>query len=323
MPAHRSLKVPISLAIAMIGLLVVLTVGWVLLAVAGALGDSDDAGLYWGLLTVGTVFIACLVLGVVLYLVLTIKAVNLSHRQSSFINSVTHELKSPIASLKLYLQTLNRRAVNQEEQAGFHRSMLEDVERLDRLISQVLDAGRVESGRGDEELADIDLAQVLSECRDAVCRDYHVPPSTVHLDVEPCFVRARRVDLEMMFRNLIENAVKYAGKVPEVQVALRWEPGGRTLTRISNNGRRIPPKLRRKMFRPFVRLGLDPERQKPGTGLGLYIVRTLVQRLHGRIRVDDREGGTGTVFEVQLPGRPALEPGPGREDPVVGGAPGS
>ena len=286
-------------------LLVVLAVGWVLLAVSEALTDTGYAPLCWTLLTVGTTFIVLLVLGVVLYLVLSIKAINLSRRQSNFIDSVTHELKSPIASMKLYLQTLNRREVSLHQQSSFYRFMLEDIERLDRLINQVLDAGRLESAPVDAEVDDVALAPLLHECAAEVCLNYRMPQDTVQFDVRPCIVRARRGDLEIIFRNLLDNAVKYAGDRPRVEVTLRPAPEGQTITLIGDNGRGIPPKMRRKIFGRFVRLGMELQREKPGTGLGLYIVRTLVKRLRGRIRVRDREQGHGTVFEVQLPGAAA------------------
>jgi len=301
MSVPRSLSLPITLAIVMIVLLVVLTVGWVLLSVFGALKEERLAALYWVLLAIGTTFILLLLLGVVLYLILSIKAINLSQRQSNFIDSVTHELKSPIASMKLYLQTLSRHQVSQQEQADFYRFMLEDLDRLDRLINQMLDAGRLETGaaRGEEE--DVDLAALLRQCAEAVCVSYRVPATTVRLDLARCVVRARPLDLDIIFRNLIDNAVKYAGADPLVEVVLRPQPDGPTLTCISDNGRGIPAKLRRKIFGRFVRLGQELEREKPGTGLGLYIVRTLVRRLGGRIHVRDRDGEPGTVFEVQLP----------------------
>ena len=210
--------------------------------------------------------------------------------------------------MKLYLQTLNRREVSPDEQAGFYRFMLEDVERLDHLINQMLDAGRLETSTVDGEAEAVDLAPLLDQCADAVCLRYRVARETVRLDAEPCVVRARRVDLDMIFRNLLDNAVKYAGGEPRVEVAVQPEPNGCTVTRISDNGRGIPHKLRRKVFGRFVRLGLELERHKPGTGLGLYIVRTLVRRLHGQVRVRDRDEGSGTVFEVRLPGGPAAGP---------------
>jgi len=303
MSARRSLSLPITLAIVMIVLLIVLTIGWVLLAVFGALKDTDLSGVYWALLSIGTTFILLLLVGVVLYLILSIKAINLTRRQSNFIDSVTHELKSPIASMKLYLQTLSRHQVSQQMQADFHRFMLEDLERLDHLINQMLDAGRLDADRPGEEVEDVELAPLLSDCAAAVCMSYRVPADTVRLDLQPCVVSGRRLDLDIIFRNLIDNAVKYAAVKPQVEVGLRPGAAGQIVARIADNGRGIPHHLRRKIFGRFVRLGLELEREKPGTGLGLYIARTLVHRLRGRIRVRDPEYGPGTVFEVQLPGR--------------------
>jgi signal transduction histidine kinase len=301
MNPRRSLRLPITLAIVMIALLMVLTVGWVLMAVIGALADARLAGLNWTLLFLGTVFIAMLLVGVVMYLGLSVKAINLNRRQSNFIDSVTHELKSPIASMKLYLQTLHRRHVSQEEQAGFFRIMLEDLDRLDQLINHLLEAGRLDTARVDGELEDVATVELLNDCARTVCRRYRVPPQTVRLDVQPCSVRARRTDLAVIFRNLIDNAVKYAAPQPQVELIVRIHPGGKMVAQVCDNGKGIPHKFRRKVFARFVRLGQELEREKPGTGLGLYIVRTLVRRLGGRICVRDRADGPGAVFEVELP----------------------
>jgi signal transduction histidine kinase len=287
----------------MISLLVVLTIGWVLVLVINALKDTQFSGVYWALLAVGSTFILLLVVGVVLYLILSIKAINLTRRQSNFIDSVTHELKSPIASMKLYLQTLSRHQVSAELEADFHRFMLEDIERLDHLINQMLDAGRLDAEPPSNELEDVDLAELLQTLTASVCMNYRVTPDTVRLDLEPSVVVGRRIDLDIVFRNLIDNAVKYAGTPPRVEVRLRRSVEGRVVVCITDNGRGIPHHLRRKIFGRFVRLGLELEREKPGTGLGLYIARTLVRRYHGRIRVRDPENGPGSVFEVQLPGK--------------------
>ena len=295
------LSLAITLGVVMIVLLVVLTVGWVLVNAFAALNNTHAAGVYWTLLAIGTMFIALLVVGVAMYLALSIKAINLNRRQSNFVDSVTHELKSPIASLKLYLQTLDRRHPSGPEQADFYRSMLEEVERLDRLINHVLAAGRLDAGHLDGDVEDVPLNTFLQECAEMACLRYHLPSATVQCDLEPCTVRARRMDLDMVFRNLIDNAVKYAGPRPQVGLRLRTEYGS-AVVRISDNGPGIPPAMRRKIFKRFVRLGSELERQKPGTGLGLYIARTCVQRLHGTIHVHDPSAGPGAVFEVKLPG---------------------
>ena len=300
--SRRSLKLPIVLAVLMIVMLIVLTVGWVLLNVSGALQRDRYSGLYWALLTVGSVFSALLLTGTVLYLVLSIKAINLTRRQSNFIDSVTHELKSPIASMKLYLQTLSRHQVSGREQADFYRFMLEDLERLDRLINQMLDAGRLDAERAADASDDeeVEMAPLLQTCAAAVCAIYRVPQECVKMDLQPCAIRGRQMDLEIIFRNLIDNAVKYAGRPPKVEVRLRPGSNASVVVQVSDNGRGIPHHLRRKIFGRFVRLGLELEREKPGTGLGLHIVHTLVRRLHGQIRVRDAQQGSGSVFEVLL-----------------------
>ena len=301
MSSRRSVRLPIMLAIVMIAILLVLTVGWVLLAVFGALADTRFAPLNWTLFSVGTASIAMLLFGVIIYLSLSVSTITLNRRQSNFIDSVTHEFKSPLASMKLYLQTLSRRPVSREEQDRFYQAMLEDLDRLDHLVNQMLEAGRLDTAPGDSEAEDVAMDDLLAECAETVCRRYRVSPQTVRVDVSPCRVRARRVDLEMLFRNLIDNAVKYAGPEPRVEVVLRLQPDGGVLTRVRDNGKGVPLRLRRKIFGRFVRLGLELERERPGTGLGLHIVWTLVRRLGGRVRVRDPERGPGAVFEVVLP----------------------
>ncbi len=300
---RRSLRLPITLGVVMIVLLVALIVGWILLAVFGALQNDQRAGLYWALLSVGTTSLAFVLFGVVMYLTLSIKTINLTRRQSNFIDSVTHELKSPIASLKLYVQTLRRRQMSTEEQASFYGSMLEDVERLDSLINHLLDAARLEKHRTLAEKQDVELAQLLRNCAKEVCLRYQVHDDIIQLKLQPCIVPAVQVDLELVFRNLIDNAVKYAGDEPSVEVTLEADGKENVLVRVSDNGRGISAAQRRKIFGRFVRLGSELERDKPGTGLGLYIVRTLIHRLGGRITVKERANGPGTTFEVQLPGK--------------------
>ncbi len=302
----RSLKWPITLGVVMILIVVILAVGWVLLTVAGALqGLIDSPSFWWVLLSVGSVLLGFVLAGVILYLTLSVKAINLSRRQSNFIDSVTHELKSPIASLKLYLQTLRRHTVSEQERANFHAFMLEDVERLDQLIDHLLDAARVDRGLvRPREACRLDL--VIRDCIDGICIRHRVGMEVFRIDAPPTVVQASLPDLGIIFRNLLDNAVKYGGHPPEIVVVIRNAPGGRVSVRITDNGPGIPPALRRKIFGRFVRLGNELERSRPGTGLGLYLVRTLVKQLSGTIRVRDRRFGKGTEFEVVLPG--SMEP---------------
>lgn len=292
--SRRSLRLPISLGVSMIVLLVLAIVVFVML--------HQTQGAYkWIWLVLGLLSLGLIVAGVVVYLTLSIKEINLNRRQSNFIDSVTHELKSPIASLKLYLQTLSRRPVSPEEQTEFYRFMLEDVERLDLLINHILSAARLEKSGSTLNTEPIDLTDLLRSCVEEVCVRYRIAPSTVNMETTPCLVLGNRLDLSLIFRNLIDNAVKYAdNEAPEVGVHSEYDPAsGVAIVRISDNGPGIPHPLQRKIFGRFVRLGTELERKKPGTGLGLYIVRTLVHRWKGRVQVASNHS-EGTVFEVRL-----------------------
>lgn len=299
---RRSLKAPITLGVVMIVLVVVLGAVWIVGNVLGAMGSQVHPGLFWGMLATGTVLLGGVLAGVIAYLTLTVKAFNLNRRQSNFIDSVTHELKSPIASLKLYLQTMTRHTVDLQQQAAFHRTMLEDVERLDALISHLLDAARLERGIDASQPELIRLDQLLAQCGSSTCARYRLPEETIQINSPPVTLRSQLVQLEILFRNLIDNAVKYGGAPPEVQIQVAVAGGDQVTVSIVDNGSGIPANQRRKVFGRFVRIGNELERSKPGTGLGLYLVRNITHSMGGSVQVRDREQDSGTEFEVTLGG---------------------
>ncbi|MEM7314003.1 MAG: HAMP domain-containing sensor histidine kinase [Planctomycetota bacterium] len=312
---RRSLRLPITLAVMMIVLIVALTVGWILIIVLKT--DTKMNVMWVTLLSAGTTSLVLVLLGTVLYLVLSVKAINLSARQSNFIDSVTHELKSPIASLKLYLQTLSRHNVDEQQRADFYAYMLDDVERLDHLINHILQAARLDRTTPAEETQLVDLASLIEATTAKVCLRHQVDRSIVKVHTQPCWLAASQVDVELIFRNLIDNAIKYSGDPPEVAIQIKNMPGGRAIVTIEDNGPGVPKKQRRKIFARFVRLGSELQRKKPGTGLGLFIVRTLVARLKGRIRVVENEDRAGTTFEVELRSAQSVPP----TEPRLGQAP--
>jgi signal transduction histidine kinase len=299
---RRSLKAPIALGVVMIVLVVVLAAVWITGNVLGLTGALKSQAFFFGFLATGTVLLAGVLAGVIAYLTLTVKAFNLNRRQSNFIDAVTHELKSPIASLKLYLQTMNRRNVDEQQTKDFHQFMLEDVERLDSLINHLLDVARIERGIEPSDAQTLRLDDLLVQCGSAACLRYRLPESTVIVESPKIMVRSQLVQLEILFRNLIDNAVKYGGSPPSVKVFAYPELDDRVKVLIIDNGAGIPANQRRKVFGRFVRLGSELERSTPGTGLGLYLVRTVTKALGGSVRVSDRAEGTGTQFEVTLPG---------------------
>ena len=305
MEPRRSLGWPILLGVVLIGSIITLGVGWVLVSIAAALGSSErneSAAFYWAVLGVGVALLVVVLAGVIVYLALTIKAIALSQRQSNFIDSVTHELKSPLASLKLALQTLGRRPLPPEQQADFHRIMLQDVERLDGLIDHLLDAAKTLQRR--PRPADATAVEpVLRQVCVAVAQRYGLPAAAITLACEPAGLRAvaRDADLEIVFRNLIDNAVKYSLPEPRVEVTAGPAASGRLAVRVADNGPGIPVASRQHVFRRFVRLGSELERSTPGTGLGLFLVRSLVRQMRGRVTVQGRLPPPGTVFVVDLP----------------------
>lgn len=308
---------PIVLAVVLLSLIVALLVIWVI---------AQAAEQRWALLTVGTIFISLILIGVVVYLIWTIKEVRLNRRQANFIDAVTHELKSPIASIKLCLQTLAMRHVSPQQQQEFHKFILEDVQRLDSLIDHLLAVARLDHVEVPEVLADVPLDTLLRSCVGDIVRRYRLAPEQVQLRVPPCVVRGRLRDLEMVFLNLLDNAVKYgAASEPRIAVEVELPSPDRVVTRISDNGRGVRFELRRKIFQRFFRGGSELERTSKGTGLGLHIVKTLVEQMKGRVQVHGRGPLSGATFEVELPGqaRPADSDSNATDppEPVLAGEP--
>ena len=303
MEPRRSLGWPIILGVVLIAAIIALAVGWVLVSIAAALG-SQHAVFYWTILGVGVALLVVVLAGVIVYLALTVKAIALSQRQSNFIDSVTHELKSPLASLKLSLQTLTRRAVPAEQQADFHRIMLQDVERLDMLIDHLLDAAKTLQRRpqAGDDVADVEA--LLQGVAAAVIQRHGVVADVITVQAvkgTPLLVVGRSADVEIVLRNLLDNAVKYSLPDPRITVTLGRTNTGRVRIAVADNGPGIPIPLRPLIFKRFVRLGSELERSTPGTGLGLFLVKSLVRQMRGKVSTRGRQPPPGTVFEVELP----------------------
>ncbi len=304
MEPRRSLGWPILLGVVLIGSIIALGVGWVLVSVAAALG-STNAPFYYVLLGVGVALLVLVLVGVIVYLALTVKAIALSQRQSNFIDSVTHELKSPLASLKLSLQTLTRRPLPPDQQADFHRFMLQDVERLDTLIDHLLDAAKTLQRRPRAGAEAAAVEPVLRQVCAAVAQRYGIAATSVRIDCDQAApglrISGRDTDLEIILRNLLDNAVKYSLPEPQVEVTAVRGPKGRVVIRVADTGPGIPAASRQHVFRRFVRLGSELERATPGTGLGLFLVKSLVRQMRGSVTVTARQPPPGSVFELVLP----------------------
>jgi len=290
----RSLHLPITLSVALLTLNVTLMICWIVI-----LARQN----YWSALAVGTLAFSLMIVGFSIYLVLTIKEVKLNQRQANFLDSVTHELKSPIASLKLYLETLSMREMEEAKRRHFYDVMENELDRLDGLINQLLEVGRLDAIGHESEEERILLDELIRDCATSAAVHQKVNLDSVFsFELEPLRIQSRRLVLEMIFRNLLDNAIKYGGTPPQVYVRLFRDEKNRVIARITDRGDGISADQRNKIFRIFYRGGNELERRTKGTGLGLYIVRTLVYLLKGRVSVQSGEDERGTVFEIQLPG---------------------
>lgn len=301
----RSLGWPITLGVLMILLIVAFAVVWFVGLAQFSVDFSKNPQRFWTLLVIGATFLSLLLVGVVWYLVISVKEIRLNQRQANFVASVTHELKSPIASLKLSLQTQGRHNLSEEQRASFQRFMLDDIERLDTLINHLLAAARLDQTSPQGNESELGLAAILEGCVASVVARYQLPPGAVSLDCEPILIRCGQFDAELLFGNLIDNAAKYAGDPAKIEITAKMRGANLAVFRVTDNGRGVPLSERRRIFGRFVRLGSELERTRPGAGLGLYIVRELVKRMRGRIHVRNRFVGTGATFEVELPARSA------------------
>lgn len=258
----------------------------------------------WLSLVLGAIALAISLFGITFYSFLTIKEIQLNRRQSNFVDSVTHELKTPIAALRLYLDTLLMRDLEPDDRREFYSTMETELERLDQLINQLLEVGRLDEIGSQTEPEHVDLLPLLQAAAESSCKHHkHAVEDVFEFDVAPVALHTRRMVLEMIFGNLIDNAVKYGGSPPRVVVSVHPRGWDRVAIRVQDNGAGIPETQRRQVFQLFFRGSDELQRTRKGTGLGLYIVKTLVGILKGRVSVLDTADEDGCVFEVVLPGR--------------------
>lgn len=257
--------------------------------------------------------VAAVVLGIVLFgiliAVLTLNTIFLvreirrSEQHDSFINAVTHELKTPITSIKLYLETLQSRPVEDEQRREFYGVMLEDVGRLLGTVEQVLKAGQVVQSRPLRRLR-VDVREVLTECVELARRRHYLPDGQMRLEsfagTDSPRVLGDAEELRIAFSNILDNAVKYSTRTVDIRAELLQE-GGDLLVRVSDHGVGIPPAELKRIFRRFYRVPLRSAMNIKGTGLGLFLVKSIARR-HGGDAFAYSDGlGKGATITIRLP----------------------
>ncbi len=270
-----------------------LNIGWIVI------NARSVTPLIWGILA-----FALIIAGIIVYTVFLVMEIKRNEEHDTFINAVTHELKTPIASIKLYLETLQSRSLTDEQRRQFYDVMLADANRLHRTVDQVLKAGVVREQQQKGRRSPVDIGALTRECVDVAAMRHHLPPGAIALESQtdqPLGVLGDPDDLRMVLSNLLDNAVKYSDDHLRITVTLAAPTPETVWVRVQDRGIGIQRKQLKRIFRRFYRVqarGLKPVK---GSGLGLYIVRAVARAHGGRVFVQSEGEGHGATFTVELP----------------------
>jgi signal transduction histidine kinase len=291
MPGRRkSIAFYIAFGIGLILVILILYLGWVQLNLR-----------HGALLVLGILLLLIIISGVILNTISLVREIHRNEQKDAFINAMTHELKTPVASIRLYLETLQTRAVDEEKRQEFYRIMLDDSERLLATIEQVLRTGRMGAAARGLNLVRVDLGSLVDECVARARALHRVPVESIMF--RPGVSVSIMADLEDMraaVSNLIDNAVKYSGKDVNVRVETE-QVDGYVLMRVKDAGVGIPKTELKRVFKRFHRVPGPLASRVKGTGLGLFIVRSVAKRHGGRAWAESEGAGRGSTFFLQLP----------------------
>jgi signal transduction histidine kinase len=285
----------IVLGVCLVAVAVALNVGWVLLN--------------WrevALLILGIIFFGLIIVGLVLNTIFLVREIRRNEQHDSFINAVTHELKTPIASIRLYLETLKRREVDEARRREFYNIMLADSDRLLHTVEQVLQAGRMGHRRRGVQAALIDLSDLVRECLDLTRTRHHLSDGALRYAQhfrhgDRALVLGEADELRAAVINLLDNAVKYSNREVKVSVEVAPLDDKRLMVRVTDCGIGIPPGQLKRIFKRFYRVPRQVMTRVKGTGLGLFIVRSVVEKHGGRAWAESEGEGRGSTFTIQLP----------------------
>jgi two-component system sensor histidine kinase SenX3 len=292
---RKSIAFFIVLGVGLVGGVLALNVGWIIVSWRQA-----------GLLLAGIVVFPLIITGVVLNTIFLVREIRRNEHHEAFINAVTHELKTPVASMKLHLQTLQNRKVDEAKRREFYGVMLEDSDRLLNTIEQVLRAGQLGAHARRATHNSLDLGAIVAEFVAIARTRYRLPPEALTYHERFTNGARHRVlgdedELKAVVSNLVDNAIKYSG--PDVRVAVELEQTSSTTVtlRVRDQGIGISLAERKRIFKRFYRVPGAMTARIKGTGLGLFIVRSVVARHGGKVFVESDGPGQGSTFVVELP----------------------
>jgi two-component system, OmpR family, sensor histidine kinase SenX3 len=299
----------VVLGICLVALAVALNVGWIIL--------NWRQGV---LLVLGVIFFLAIILGMILNTGFLVREIRLNEQHDSFINAVTHELKTPITSIRLYLETLQRREVDEEQRRKFYSLMLMDTDRLLGTVEQVLRAGQSGHKLADPYRVEIDFDGLVRECIELAQTRHHLPPEVLHYESAAngsssgtssgmngnnsgtrIEVSGDPEELRTAVSNVLDNAIKYSRDNVDVSVKVEIPDEKHVRLRVRDHGIGIPPEELKRIFKRFYRVRSRAASRVKGTGLGLFIVRAVAKKHGGTVSAESAGEGSGTTVILELP----------------------
>jgi signal transduction histidine kinase len=288
------------------------TIAFFLTLGVGLAGTALAVGSGWIILNwqegvkvfLGFIFFCAIAAGIILNTIFLVREVRRNEQHDSFINAVTHELKTPIASIRLYLQTLQSREVSEEKRREFYDIMLADADRLHHTVDQVLKAGVVRERQKAIARGPVNVGVLADECVGLAIVRHHLHPGAIELDSprdRALVVSGDAEELRTVVTNLLDNAVKYSGNAVQVTVSVAAPAPDTVWVRVQDRGIGIPRKQLKRIFNRFYRVQARGLRNIKGTGLGLYIVRSIARAHGGRVFAQSEGEGRGATFTLELP----------------------
>jgi signal transduction histidine kinase len=296
---RKAIYFAITLGVCLIAAAVALNVSWVIL--------------YWreGLkLFFGAILFLVIIAGLALNTIFLVREIRRNEQHDSFINAVTHELKTPIASIRLYLQTLQRREVGEAQRRQFYELMLLDTERLLHTVEQVLKAGAAAQKKGPRQRLPVEFDSLVRECIELARVRHHLQAADLEYRELPSLslpggggacVLGDAEELRSAVSNLLDNAVKYSPDGVHISVELDANDEKQLALRVRDQGVGIPEHELKRIFRRFYRVTQRSLSQVKGTGLGLFIVRSIARKHGGRVFAQSDGAGKGTTVTLELP----------------------